>query len=138
MSWMPSDWPQQYGQALTMPKKEKARAWLEKRAQDKGILETARQRLIERGLPRDRVESFPALQVVLLDMKNTMQTYRDDQMKWMSLPYLQAEAGLRRSQEHPPLASSPFADLVTFRALVVLQSQTRLQQRMAMLRHVEA
>jgi hypothetical protein len=119
-------------------KQAEEREWLEKRAQDEALVKEARQRLIKDGLPRDRVARFPALQAVLLDIKSQARMYREDQIKWMMLPYPQAQKALTSLDRHSPFAGTPVEDLVTFRGLVVLRAQTRLQQRLAMLRHVEA
>src|SRR5579884_589798 len=65
---------------------EKTRAWLDEHVRDDSAVEAARKRLTESGAPESRVGDFPRLQVILLDLRNTLRRERDEHMKWMSLP----------------------------------------------------
>jgi hypothetical protein len=119
------------------PKEDPAVA-LRDQARDEAFVKAARRRLADAGLPKDRVEKFPALQVVLLDEKLAFEVYRDDAIKWTSLPYWQAEgslAGQDKVPEKRPLAALLFAYTLPSK---VRNAQARLDQRLALLRHVEA
>lgn len=111
------------------------KGWLEKRVKDEGHVRAARKRLVEAGLPEARVKRFPAVQVVLLDEKREYDESRDEGLKWVGLPYWQVTVpvGLMRAEE----AGSLFVPLIS-PALEVRQAQARLEQRFALLRHVEA
>ena len=96
----------------------------------------ARRRLVESGLPEERLRRFPAEQVILLDEKREFEVRRDDIMKMMALPAWQAEA-LSPAQTEPAeigtVRCSPARGRVRHRL-----AQARLDQRIALLRHVEA
>jgi hypothetical protein len=84
------------------------------------------------------VRQFPALQVVLLDEKLAYEVQRDDSMKGLSLPYWQAEDLLVARRTRP----ADERDAV-FRGLIaqfqkVRMAQVRIDQRLALLRCVEA
>jgi hypothetical protein len=115
--------------------KKSTRSWLNSRNKDEKLLQAARRRLVEVGLSEERLARFPADQVLLLDEKREYEVIRDDAVKLMKLPTWQAEALLR--QIKPPNKESLFAFLVP--ALEkVRRAQGRLEQRIALLRHVEA
>ena len=110
--------------------------WIDARSNDEQLVSAARQRLIEVGLPEERVRVFPVEQVVLLDEKREYDVRIDDIMKLIKIPVWQAEAF---AQQHK-LSSLPalFADALVPGVDAVRLSQARLDQRIALLRHVEA
>ncbi len=79
---------------------------------------------------------FPADQVILLDEKREYLVRRDDDMKIMALPVWQAEAMEARDKAKKPPAV--FADALLPSTKTVRKAQGRLDQRIALLRHVEA
>src|SRR5262249_34840785 len=95
----------------------------------------ARRRLVEYGLAEERVQKFPPDQVLLLDEKREFEVRRDDIMKLMNLPLWQSEALL--AQLKPAKEEALFEDFVPA-MMKVRQAQGRLDQRVALLRHVEA
>ncbi len=111
------------------------REWLDARTKDEELLRAARRRLVELGLPEERVLQFPAAQVLLLDEQRSYEVYRDEGMKLMNLPAWQIEALTR----HPtlPRQSSLFDEFVPA-VQKVRRAQARLEQRLGLLRHVEA
>jgi hypothetical protein len=114
--------------------KEGLRAWLSARAGDEKRISDARRRLVETGLSEAVVPRFPPLQVILLDEKREYEARRDDQMKIFNLPAWQFEA---IENQIEPSKERPLFDLAP--ALrKVRQAQTRLDQRIGLLRHVEA
>ena len=58
----------------------------------------SKRRLIEQGVPVPMVEAMPVAQVVLADSLRIYEEQRDDSFCWMSLPYWQAERGIRAAE----------------------------------------
>jgi hypothetical protein len=116
--------------------KRNAKEWLAARTKDGAHVRAARKRLVEFGLAESTMVGFPPLQVVLLDEKYAAVAARDDVMKTMSLPYWQGQviaAALPKPQGDERL----LGDLAPA-AAKVRSAQARLEQRIALLRHVEA
>jgi hypothetical protein len=110
-------------------------AWLDAHVKNEATVNAARRRLVEYGLAEERVKQFPAEQVLLLDEKREYEVQRDETMKLANLPAWQADA----IQPHltKPKEWSIWFELVP--ALdKVRRAQARLDQRIALLRHVEA
>jgi hypothetical protein len=114
----------------------RVRAWLEARTKDEGKIGAARDRLIECGLLKERLQWFPADQVILLDEKREYDARIDDIMKIVNLPAWQAE--VLASQSKVALAPALFADALVPGVGGIRPTQVRLNQRIALLRHVEA
>ena len=112
------------------------RGFLDPRAKDKGKVSAARRRLVEVGFSEERLLRFPADQVILLDEKREFEVRRDDLMKTIALPLWQAEVlGHEYKRGKEP---APFADAFIPALHRVHRMQARLDQRIALLRHVEA
>jgi hypothetical protein len=116
------------------------RAWVAARTGDEKLLSAARRRLVEVGLPEERLKRFPAEQIILLDEYREYEVRRDDFMKIANLPIWQVQEELAAQQSQLKAIKAddhPFVILVP--ALYkVRQSQARLEQRIALLRIVEA
>jgi hypothetical protein len=111
------------------------RGWVDLRLKDKEGMAAPQRRLIEYGIPEERLQRFPGEQVVLLDQKREFEVRRDEMIKLTNLPAWQAEELAARVTS----STDPFL----FRSLVpafqiVRQAQARLEQRIGLLRHVEA
>jgi hypothetical protein len=110
-------------------------AYLDARTKDEELLRAARRRLVEVGIPEERLLRFPAEQVIFLDEMREYEARRDEVMKLTNLPAWQIEAQvgqINRSKE-PAL----FGPLVP--ALYKIHHRyAQLEQRIALLRHVEA
>ena len=76
---------------------EGVRAWLDARTKDEAVVGAARRRLVENGLPEERLLRFPADQVILLDEKREFEVRFDDLMKTIDLARL-AGRGAGRPQ----------------------------------------
>jgi hypothetical protein len=109
--------------------------WLNARTKDAAKVAAARRRLVEHGLPEERVARFPADQVLLLDEKLEYEIRRDDVMKTLVFPLLQAEAMAANPPKRPPAL---FADALVPATKAVRRAEARLVQRIGLLRHVEA
>jgi hypothetical protein len=118
------------------PKPEDSmRAWLDARVKNTAALAAARRRLVEYGLPEERLARFPSDQVFLLDQKREYEVRRDEVMKLMNLPTWQIES-LRDKVE--PAKEMALFDFLVPALYKVRRAQGRLEQRIALLRHVEA
>jgi hypothetical protein len=128
--------PLEKGLADDLPVKEGGvRGWLDARTNDAAKLAAARHRLVDCGFDAQLVLRFPADQVILLDEKREYEVRRDDLMKFANLPAWQFDAVVPRNK--PAEAPALFGALVPALANVC-RAQARLDQRIALLRHVEA
>ncbi len=109
------------------------REWLDVRSKDEAAVAAARRRLVESGMPQERVSSFPVRQVFLLDEKRACVERHDDVVKLAHLPTAQVDALAAQI-----LAKGPILFDLAPAFEKVKRAQTRLDQRIAMLRHVEA
>jgi hypothetical protein len=120
------------------------RAFLDARVKDEGLLKAARRRLVAAGQPEERVSQFPPDQVILLDEMREYEERRDSLMKIMLLPPWQFEPLWKPMQawSTPKKANAMdralFADLLLPAVHKVHRRQGMLDQRIALLRHVEA
>lgn len=109
------------------------RGWLDARNKDADTVEAARRRLVEDGTPQETVSRFPADQILLLDEKRACVVRHDEVIKLVHLAawHVDAIAEDIASQERVLFDLAP--------AIVnVRWAQARLDQRIALLRHVEA
>src|SRR5207248_8161279 len=74
---------------------------------------------------------------ILLDEKREAEVRRDERTKWLALPYWEAEAGLLDSTAVRDDENALLGKLVTA-VIKVKRAQARIDQRIALLRHVEA
>lgn len=121
--------------ALDKKPQKSARAWIDERTKNGEVVRAARGRLIEYGIPEERLARFPADQVILLDERRRYEEHRDEVMKFMSLPTWQAEELLSRVK--PPKEEGLLGFLVPA-IQKVRKAQGRIEQRIALLRCVEA
>jgi hypothetical protein len=106
------------------------RADLSARARDAGAVRAARQRLTDAGIKK--VASFSALHVILLDEKRAYEHLRDDELKLLGLKVWELPA-----RDEKGKTEGLFADLLPG-VREARHSQGRLEQRVALLRHIEA
>jgi hypothetical protein len=112
------------------------RAWLDSQIKDKTKVSAARNRLVKHGLVEQRLMQFPAEQVLLLDEKRELATRFDDMMKFGNFPFWQTEELSRQAK--PNTVPAIFADALLPAVISVRRAQARLDQRVALLRQVEA
>lgn len=108
--------------------------WVAARAKDADLVQAARKRLIASGSSEEKVKQFPAQQVVLLDEKLAYEIQRDGGLATLGLPFWEAEKLAAASKEKRKEYLFPLwpADMK------VRQTEARLDQRLALLRCVEA
>lgn len=112
--------------------------WLKQSSQDAERVRSSRKRLIEAGLSEENVKRFPASQVILLDEKLEFSVWSDERRKAMSLPYWQAEPILAAHKQRERDKNSPFRWLDEGGYEKLKWAQARLDQRIGLLRCVEA
>jgi hypothetical protein len=108
-------------------------SWLKKRTSNDGAIRRMRASLRKAGYPADSVDRMPPVQVVMIDEFLRFRAAQDESFKWFTLPYWQAEAGLSK-METPRILFGEFLSATR----KVRQAQARIDQRFALLRHVEA
>ena len=106
---------------------------LGKLAKDAATVSAARKRVVAAGLSEEKAKVLPAMQILLLDAKNAYDVRRDDEMKWANAPWPQADAALSKLGKSDNLFEVMVAGIQN-----VVRARTRLEQRFALLRHVEA
>ncbi|MFL5245011.1 MAG: hypothetical protein ACJ8FY_23160 [Gemmataceae bacterium] len=114
------------------------RDFLESRIKDETAISAARQRLIEAGIPEERLLQFPAGQIILLDDWRDYEARRDDIFKLVNFPPWQAEqlgiTGPKKGTKDMGILAGYLLPALN----KVHSAQGRLEQRIALLRHVEA
>jgi hypothetical protein len=108
--------------------------WVAAQAKKEDRVGAARKRLIESCLAEERVKKFPARQVILLDEKLEYEIERDERLKIMALPYWEAE----KVQAAAPKEKGEHLFPLVPALLKIRQARARLDQRLALLRCVEA
>jgi hypothetical protein len=113
------------------------RQYLAARTKDEQKMAAARKRLVESGLPEVRLKTFPPDQVILLDEARECLVRFDEMAKTTVFSAWQFEALLEKSSA---VKKEParFADALIPIFASARRSQGRLQQLIALLRHVEA
>ena len=119
------------------PRKKETQAWVEQRTKDPVLVIAARDRLIEYGIPAERVSRFPSEQIILLDELREYEVRRDEMMKLANLPTWQFNEMFGKIKLDQFKDDRLFASLIPF-FNKVRNAQGRLEQRIALLRHVEA
>jgi hypothetical protein len=116
-------------------------AWLDKQLKDERFVRAARDRLVEVGLPEERLLHFPAAQVIFLDEMREFEARTQELGKLIPLPpwqfeplYRKTELRIKPNKDKPAIV----ADLLVSAYAKVYRAQHRLEQRIALLRHVEA
>lgn len=115
------------------PHERTLRGLLESRKKDETAFNAARRRVADSGVAMERLMRFPAEQVLLLDDKRACRERHDDIIKLAQLPAWQAGALTAEIRSQGPITFdlAPAMDKMRW-------AQARLEQRIALLRHVEA
>ena len=109
---------------------------LDLRVKTAAKINAARRRLTEFGFAENLLIQYPPEQIILLDEKREYQVRRDDVLKLMSLPVPQALTLARQTKADAEPAL--FADRLIEGVLGVHWRLGQLEQKIALLRHVEA
>jgi len=111
------------------------RTLLDARAKDAVYMTAVRKRLMDYGIAEQNLQRFSTDQMILLDERRETETRRDEELKLLKLPIWQAEELLAKIKKHKDFGV--FDILLPF-GQRVFRTQGRLDQRLALLRHVEA
>lgn len=114
---------------------KKTAEWLAEKAEDEKYMAAARARLIESGIPADRLDTFSPYQVIFLNEKLEYEILRDDITKFSALPTWEA---IPRMDAVFSGRSQALFGLFLPGLNKIRRAQGRLEQRLALLRHVEA
>jgi hypothetical protein len=118
--------------------KKDVRQTLDRLAKDADHVRAARRRLTEVLGAGDAIDKFPALQVVLLDEKRDYEERRDAEARAMALPFWQARTFLRAgTRPEGERENALLAELAPSFSKVKM-ARARLEQRIGLLRCVEA
>jgi hypothetical protein len=117
--------------------------WVRKRAANAAVMKAARGRLVSLGIPAERLDKMPAVQIIMLDEIRSYEFHRDESLKWTTFPIWQAPETERtdRAGAASPRVDEPndlLSSLWTPAVYKVRRAQLRLQQRLAMIQTVEA
>jgi hypothetical protein len=129
------------GMMLTeMPQEERAaaEAWAKDRLADETWLADARKFLTARGYPADAVAQYPPVQVLLFKLAAQSRLARDEGLKWLHVPYWQAEQALAELAKPPADIEERLSRSVVRAIPLFRTAQLRLEQRRDLLRVVEA
>ncbi len=113
------------------------RGYLAARTKDEKKMATARKRLVDSGLPEVRINAFSPEQVILLDEARECQARFDEIAKISVFSAWRFEAlaeKVKAAKREPAI----FADVIWQAQFAGRRTQGRLEQRIALLRHVEA
>ena len=116
-------------------REKKTVEWLSEHAKDEKYMEAARRRLIDSGIPAERLAGFSPYQVILLNERIEFEVHQDEQIKFLNLPTWEALAHLGAI---PRPKDRALFDTFLSSYERVRRAQGRLEQRIALLRHVEA
>src|SRR5262249_33227858 len=111
--------------------KEAAEKWIRARATDAEWLTAARKGLTEGGYPANAVAKYPPEQVIVQHLLRKALLHNDERLKWVMVPYWQAEAGLVELQKVPPEIEDKLAWRLGFAVPKVMAAHARLEQRLA-------
>ena len=114
-------------------KRPKPSDLLRERAKDAALVGAARKRVIDMELAEEKAKALPALQILLLDAKNAYEIRRDDEAKWINTPWPKAEAAVSKLGK-----PGEFYEQLVPNTTKIARARARLDQRLALLRHVEA
>lgn len=125
----------QYGRLAADPK-----GWFARVAADPARLAAAKRRAVDRGQPAAAVDAMPSAQLGLLDDIYAFEELRDDLFRWYNLPHWQAVPGMAAASESIAGSKDRYVlgPLFAPALFKVKGAETRMAQRVALLRAVEA
>jgi hypothetical protein len=115
-----------------------AEQWMRDRVKDEAWQTATRKSLIEAGYPVDIVGKYPPEQVLVYHLYRKFKINHSDAMKWIPVPYWQAEAAMAELGKPPVEIEDTVTRQFVFAVPKIKAAHLRLEQRIAMLRVVEA
>jgi hypothetical protein len=104
----------------------------------------ARQYLVDHGRSEAEVEAMPVAQVIVLYTVRVYDELRDEQFKWLYLPYAEATQGMERAERGLKEAIAAGREVIPIAGMLLpavqscKQAETRLAWQVARLRILEA
>jgi hypothetical protein len=103
----------------------------------------AKQYLVEHGRAKEDVEAMPVAQAVMLYSMATFAQLRDEQFRWLCLPYAEAAELARRDEQRSSKEAAnreiiPLAQIYLPSLRMVFSAGARTDRRIAALRLIEA
>jgi len=123
---------------IPMAARKPAEEWMKDRLKDEAWLTAARKYLTDRGYPAGAVAKYPPEQVLFFKLYAKARDLRDEALKWMNVPYWQAEAGFTELTKAPSEMEDRIAQVLVLAVPKVRTAHARLEQRLGLLRVVEA
>jgi hypothetical protein len=123
---------------LSPEERQSADQWMRARAVDADWLATARKTLIDAGYPASAVDKYRPPQVLVHHLLRKAKVRNDEALKWVPVPYWQAEPALAEMDKVPPEIEDKLTKRLGFEVSKVKTAHVRLEQRLAMLRIAEA
>lgn len=112
--------------------------WLEERLKDEAWLAAARKFLTDHGYPADKVAKYPPEQVLYTKLIVKGNIFRDEALKWTNVPYWQAVSYLAELDKGAADVEEKLSRMTGVAIPKVMAAHVRLEQRLALLRVVEA
>ena len=100
----------------------------------------AKQYLVEHGRSAAQVEAMPVAQVIVLYTVHVYDELRDEQFKWLFLPYAEASTGMERAERSLAKAHSGGREIIPIASMLLpavhacKQTETRINWYVAQLR----
>jgi len=103
----------------------------------------AKRALVAQGRSLEEVEAMPVTQVVAIHTVRTFSELRDDEFKWFSLPWWQAESGMKKAdrrlrEEGRRRKIIPLAQMLLPALQAAKHAEARVERKIALLRMIEA
>lgn len=118
--------------------RQMADEWTRARLKDEGWLAGARKGLTDAGYPAEAVAKYPPEQAVFFHLYRKGLVQHDEAVKWLNVPYWQAEAPLIELKKDQPELEDKLARLTVIPVEKLKIAQARVAQKVALLRAVEA
>lgn len=144
--WTADDMPaaiqklKEFAAVLELSAKDKGEAetWMQARVADADWLTATRKELTDAGYPADAVAKYPPQQVIIHHLLRKAKVQGDEMLKWVLVPYWQAEPGMAELEKAPADLEDKLARQMMSSIPKVRGAHARLEQRLDMLRIAEA
>jgi hypothetical protein len=123
---------------MSPEEREAVAAWIRDRAKDKDWQETARKGLAQGGYPAEAVGKYPPEQVLIYHLLRVSRIHHDEAVKWVPVLYWQSEGPLSELENPLREVEDKLTRQMFFSVSRVKTAHVRLEQRMGLLRAVEA
>ena len=112
--------------------------WLRDRVKNAEWQSAAKKSLSEAGYPADVLAKYPPEQVLFFYLYQKARVHHDEAVKWMGVPYWQAETAILELRKEPMDFEEKITRQMIFAVEKVKGAHTKLEQRVALFRVIEA